>query len=134
MTKHLKNRGLQSVPLTREHYYVKLLTGRFSDLRPTETLLPIHKSPQNKDLQNSGTLCLRFPLKSGSDAHSGATVADFNRVPFRSIQKFLKNFQACWQVIIFSKNSKLLSNQLLPCKKIYFFIASTRLLSPSISV
>jgi len=30
-----------------------------------------------------GQQLLRFPAKAGSDAYSGATVAEFNRVPFK---------------------------------------------------
>jgi len=68
--------------------YVQLTTGRFSDLRLTSRLLPIHlwrtvdKDHKRTPLRLAVLKCLSdFRLTIGADAYSGAPVSAFNRVP-----------------------------------------------------
>ena len=75
----LKTKYSHRVPNRENTGHTKLTTGRFSDLRLTSRLLPIRHKYSTAD---SGQMSLGFPiLQIGAGAHSGATVADFNRVP-----------------------------------------------------
>jgi hypothetical protein len=77
---------------SREHQQRIYHAGRFSDLLPTEKPLPAKTG--------SGQLFFGFVTFVTADAHSGATVADFNRVPIwlsESVKYFL-SFQACIQI------------------------------------
>ena len=55
---------------------------------------------------DSGTMLLGLPIHIGADAHSGATAADFNRVPISTIPKQNAPEPAIRHTT-FSKNSRI---------------------------
>ena len=84
--------------VARTQHIVHPTTGRFSDLRPTVRLLPVRRG-RTVDWVLSEISDLKFEISEkahalgiseclfGTDAHSGATVADSHRVPVSSISE-----------------------------------------------
>lgn len=99
--------------IARTQHSVHPTTGRFSGLRLTGRLLPIRRrrivdraflqdlESEIRDFQ--GARCLGdFRMCFGTDAHSGATVADFHRVPVCVSQG--KDPETCSRIMHLVKN------------------------------